>query len=324
MNVLGSRLLLLAALLAGFPGCAGDGAAPGESGDRAILYSSQPPDAAESLYMLDWGTRTSELLIEGDSVAAQGLASWSHGSDRIAYIRQLGSRTELHIWSVTDSLSRRLGEQHLPPVVLFPDWSPSDDRLLVSAGSTHRALGVYMVDVRTGDVWTLRSEATSYRCPSWSPEGDRFAVAAYHDASSAILVMDTLGVTLDTLVMSDTTYLDCPQWSPSRDEVLYTVFHGGGLNGWERLTSHGDLARVDVGSHEVWPVTTGSGLANYGRWSPDGDWIVFQSDRGFPPTTDPDSLVRMLLNLDIYAVRRDGSGLIRLTENTYFDAHPAW
>jgi Tol biopolymer transport system component len=324
MNVLRRRLLLLAAPLAGFAGCAGDGAAPVASRDRAILYSSQPPDAAESLYALDWRTGTRKLLVEGDSVAAQGLASWSRGSDRIAYVRQLRSRTELHVWSLTDSLSRRLGEQQLPPVVLFPDWSPSDDRLLVSAGSTHRVPGLYMVDIRTGDVRTLRSEATSYRCPSWSPEGDRFAVAAYHDASSAILIMDTMGVTLDTLVVSDTTYLDCPQWSPSRDEVLYTVFHGGGESGWERLTSHGDLARVEVESHEVWPVTTGSGLANYGRWSPDGEWIVFQSDRGFSPTTDPDSLVQMLLNLDIYAVRRDGGGLIRLTENAYFDAHPAW
>jgi Tol biopolymer transport system component len=170
----------------------------------------------------------------------------------------------------------------------------------------------------------LRSDATSYRCPSWSPDGDRIAVGTYHDASSALLVVDTMGVALDTLVSSDTTYLDCPQWSPSRDEVLYTVFHGGGLNGWERLTSHGNLARVNVGSHEVWPVTSEAGLANYGRWSPDGEWIVFQSDRAFRPTTDPDSLVQMLLNLDIYAVRRDGTELIRLTENTYFDAHPGW
>ncbi len=149
-------------------------------------------------------------------------------------------------------------------------------------------------------------------------------VAAYARARSALLVLDTAGALLDTLLQSDTTYLDCPQWSPRGAEILFTVFHGSGGSGWARPAFHSNLAVISIPERRVRQLTQGAGLTNYGRWSADGEWIVFQSDRDATPTTDPARVGRMLQNLEIYVMRRDGTGLRRLTTNTYFDAHPSW
>jgi len=139
-----------------------------------------------------------------------------------------------------------------------------------------------------------------------------------------VLVVDTVGAIIDTLARSDTTYLDCPQWSPTRDEILLTVFHGGGESGWERPAYQSSLALLDSRSGQLRQIAEGPGLSNYGRWSSDGEWIVFQSDRQAQPTTAHDGLQQLYKNLEIYIVRRDGSELRRLTENDYFDAHPSW
>ena len=85
-----------------------------------------------------------------------------------------------------------------------------------------------------------------------------------------------------------------------------------------------NLAIVELNTRQVVQVTRDAGLTNYGRWARDGDWIVFQSDRHAEPTRDESGVRPMLQNLEIWIVRRDGSGLRRLTTNGYFDAHPSW
>lgn len=312
-------LILASIALAGSSSmCARPGAAT-----RDILYQSQFPGGTEDIRLLDPESGTSTVVASGDSISARGLAAWSPDSRRIVFLREYGARTELYLTDSVGGVPRRLGTD-LPPVTLFPDWSPDGRSLAVSAGETAEHPGVYVVDVASGRARQLRSDTLAYRCPSWSPGGDRLVVAAYHNGRSALVILDTLGGVQDTLVHSDTTYLDCPQWSPRGNEVLFTVFHGGGRSGWERPAFHSNLSIVSLSSRTVVQLTHGSGLTNYGRWARDGDWIVFQSDRHAAPTTDPARVGQMLQNLEIWVIRRDGTAPRRMTTNTWFDAHPSW
>lgn len=290
---------------------------------RPILYQSQAPGGTEDLRILVPATGVSTVLLHGDSTSSRGLADWSPDAQRVAYIRESDSQDALYVLDRRRGVQRRVGDS-LPPTVIFPDWSPDGARLAVNAGRVASHVSVFFVDPSTGSAHEIRGDTASYRCPSWAPSGDRIVVSAYAHARSALLVLDTLGLVLDTLLQSDTTYLDCPQWSPRGDEILFTVFHGSGLSGWERFATHSSLAVLSVRERAVRRLTGGAGLTNYGRWSPDGKWIAFQSDRHARPTTDPAGVSQMLQNLEIYAIRRDGTGLRRLTTNTYFDAHPSW
>ena len=290
---------------------------------RAILYQSQAPGGTEDIRLLDSQSGRSRVVVAGDSISSRGLAAWSPDSRRIAFLREYRSRTELYVLDSVGGTVRRVGAD-LPNMTLFPDWSPNGGLLAVSAGESADHPAVYLVDAASGHSRQLRRDASAYRCPSWSPRADRLVVAAYREATSALLILDTLGVVRDTLLHSDSTYLDCPQWSPRGDEVLFTVFHGSGKSGWERPAFQSNLAIVSLSSNAVVQITHDRGLTNYGRWAHDGDWIVFQSDRHAGPTTDPAGAGQMLQNLEIWIIRRDGTGLRRLTSNTYFDAHPSW
>jgi Tol biopolymer transport system component len=95
-------------------------------------------------------------------------------------------------------------------------------------------------------------------------------------------------------------------------------------SGWERPAYHSNLAVLFLTGRAVRQLTHDRGLTNYGRWSRDGEWIVFQSDRASAPTTDGARARQLLQNLEIYVIRRDGTRLRRLTTNSYFDAHPSW
>ena len=218
---------------------------------------------------------------------------------------------------------RRIGTD-LPAAILFPDWSPDGRYVLVSAGLTASHPGVRRVNVQTGRAETIRDDSSSYRCPSWAPDGKRFVVASYARAHSALLVMNDRGTVLDTLVRSDSTYLDCPQWSPTGATILFTVFHGDGRSGWERPAFHSNLAILSLASGKVTQLTHDSGLTNYGKWSRDGDWIVFQSDRHATPTQSEEGVAAMLQHLEIWIMKATGAGLRRLTDNDIFDAHPSW
>jgi Tol biopolymer transport system component len=133
-------------------------------------------------------------------------------------------------------------------------------------------------------------------------------------------VVDLVSGARATLLESDSTLLDCPQWSPRAETILFTVVHHCSAS-WSNCGLQDidtDLAIIDVASRGVTPVTRDRNMSNYGTWSRDGEWIVFQSDRHAPP------IARRLDSLELYIVRPNGEGLRRLTTNQTFDSHPSW
>jgi Tol biopolymer transport system component len=107
--------------------------------------------------------------------------------------------------------------------------------------------------------------------------------------------------------------------------LLLSVYYGGYPYTAPTTAARSDLAILDLHSGRLRFVTTDHDkLNNYGRWSRDARWIVFQSDRHAPPFRDSTATHYRFDSLEIYIVRPDGLDLRRLTTNTYFDAHPSW
>jgi Tol biopolymer transport system component len=317
-----TRSLALSLALGGILACVSRDEAPPET--RSILYSSQVPGGTEDLRQFSLTADSSSVLVAGDAQSSRSMGVWDVDSRRIAFVREFGDRDEIYVLDSLSGTPRRIG-QALPRAVMFPDWSADGKTIAVSAGERADSPSVYFVKVESGaSRLVLPASAASYRCPSWSPRGDHLVVASYHGGQSAIIVVDTLGVTLDTVLRSDSTYLDCPQFSPDGDAILLTVFHGGGQSGWERPAFHSNLAVVRFDDRRLQMLTSDSGLTNYARWSRDGNMIVFQSDRASSPARAPSDAPRMLRNLEIWVVAKDGTGPRRLTTNSYFDAHPSW
>lgn len=118
-------------------------------------------------------------------------------------------------------------------------------------------------------------------------------------------------------------------WNPAREYRYSDVWPAFSPDGWMVLTAKGEDSSVDVmradGSERrrVYDVTKQSGLdptlvkrglagAFYPVWSPDGEWIVFGVGQWFTQ--------RGKGRAALMRVRRDGSGLETLTDDSIFNA----
>ncbi|MES2524494.1 MAG: hypothetical protein V4617_17475 [Gemmatimonadota bacterium] len=68
-------------------------------------------------------------------------------------------------------------------------------------------------------------------------------------------------------------------------------------------------------------LTTSPGFDGEPRWSPDGQRIVFTSDRDATPRQRAS---RDAAGLELYVMNADGTEVRRLTTNDHYDASPAW
>ena len=291
---------------------------------REILFQARPPGEAETIWAI--APRSGEIrrVTRSDSSGINSVAVRSPDGSRIAFIRELPDHDELWLVDSSGGSPRRIATD-APRALGFPDWSPDGTRLLFNAGTAIDRLSVYLISADGSGLREVLADTANYRCPSWAPDGRRFVVAESTPFSSRLVEVDLSTGIRTTRIHSDSTNLDCPQWSPDGRSILMTVFHGGVdplVIPPSRLTA--DLQTLDLQRGRIRHVTRGPGLNNYGRWSRNSRWIVFQSDRHAAPGDDSVTTADRLANLELYLVRADGRRLRRLTENQYLDASPSW
>jgi Tol biopolymer transport system component len=290
---------------------------------REILFQAQRPGGTEDIYALRVRDGTIRRLVSADTFSSRSLAAWSPNGRSIAFTREFGDTAQLYVLDSLSGTPRHIA-MGLKGFLAFPDWSPDGTQLLFSAG-THEHYGVYLIHADGSRLRVVLQDSLTYRCPSWAPNGSDFVVSTYTNGRSQILIVNLDTGARRTVLSPDSAYADCPQWSPRGNELLITVYRGTASLYDEGRRKYGsNLALLDLRTLRLRGITDGHGLNNYGRWSRDGRWIVFQSNRydmGLPDSTDDSPLYE---TLEVYIVRRDGNGLQRVTTNTYFDGHPSW
>ncbi|HUH04658.1 MAG TPA: DPP IV N-terminal domain-containing protein [Kofleriaceae bacterium] len=154
--------------------------------------------------------------------------------------------------------------------------------------------------------------------PAWSPDGTRIAFTRGdpRDKRDLYVVAATGGT--PTLILAgvddEPDYAGTPAWSPDGRTLVIASDRrqGNGTRLWA----------VDLASKALRPITPVRENAAFVRdedpaWSPDGERIAFASNR-HASSADHER------DLEIYAVRADGSGLTRLTDGPGSATDPAF
>jgi Tol biopolymer transport system component len=159
---------------------------------------------------------------------------------------------------------------------------------------------IYLMDMEMGDVTRISPGFGKTTCAWVHPISERVLFASTHaDPESKALQQAEL------------------DFRASGKERRYS---------WD-YDPHFDLYEFDFDGNQLRQLTDAEGYDAEGLWSPDGEWIVFASNREAYGGAMPDRDRKLFetdqsFMMDIYVMRSDGSGLKRLTEARGYDGGP--
>lgn len=232
---------------------------------------------------------------------------WSADGKQMVYYRDIGED-----WPPVREVWSKDPEFRLIRTGIFPSYSPSGDRLVVTsayAAAMHNGLIESSADGTNR--WAIfDDQMQSVVAPMWSPRGDWIAFGAggafqnsigVGKVVSHLALISPEGTGFKLLTTGDGND-NFPSWSPDGHRLVYRTQDDQGKG----------LRIIDIQTGRITTLTTGGHNSdNFPSWSPNGDQIVFLSNR-------EDG------NYEIYVIHPDGSGLKRITHLPGNNGHPVF
>lgn len=194
-----------------------------------------------------------------------------------------------------------------------PAWSP-DGRWIAYTLYDDNDSGTYALQKIRPDgsgessIIRLNEGGRGPTSPAWSPDGKKLAYAGYtQDGQDDIFTVNPNG-SGKTNLTRDPGYDAAPNWSPDGKKIVFS-------KAAKREASHVYKMKAD-GSGKI--RLTNSDADDYApAFSPDGAEIVFARYLPVPN-------IRYRYNPEIYKMKADGAGEIRLTNDPNYDRSPDW
>ncbi len=278
---------------------------------RSVLYHQAAPDSA-SPNVEPWGTPPGTRLRMLRMAGA--FPAFSPDGRRIALTG--GGFGSLDVMA-SDGTGRRTIYPGESRGMFSVSWAHEGDRIAFSRGPVFQGPGgkVDIVSVRPdgSEARTLTGEPGNDGFPSFAPDGRRLVFRSGRGGSKNLYIMDADGADVRRLTEGRWTDTMC-DWSPAGDMIAFASDRDGDFEVW-LIRPDGTGLRKLVG---------GGGRNNHPHFSPDGRWVVFTSQRAGYSAEEISLPSQPQPYGDLFAVRIDGTGLMRLTHNGFEEGTPAW
>ncbi len=277
-----------------------------------------PPRDMSSLYNtpgigLLWKERQQNSQTPGDARDAQP-SVWGDEADRwLAYTSTNQSNNpKLFLKSPSGSAVRQI--TYGLSSEMFPKFSP-DGKWIAFASDRNGSWDIYILNRDRPEMWRQVSfDLGEEIAPSWSPDGKKLVYCAKGGNEGwSLWIAD-----LETGGFTNLGPGLFPDWSPNPEPELQLIafqkprYRSMHLYGIWTITPDGTKV-TSVVEHDEWAAINPS-------WSMDGHWIAFATVNKSPESWDP----RYGKADDVWAVRRDGTDRIRVTEDPAPEWDPCW
>jgi Tol biopolymer transport system component len=157
-------------------------------------------------------------------------------------------------------------------------WSPDESEIAIPAKAGGED-ALYLLKIPSGKIEKkYRFGLDAIYSPTWSPDGNRIAFVGLKGGRSSLYLMGKDGKGLKTLLEGRYAYRD-PTWSPDGTRIAYSTDEGEGTDEKRLIFGPLKIAVLDVqtGRITIPPGQQGKNISP--QWTPDGQSILFVSDR---------------------------------------------
>lgn len=279
--------------------------APTQTEGKIVFYSERGANA--ELYVMN--ADGTDLVRLTTNASNEFCPDWSPDGTRIAYESDRDDPRpvscfpnctfKIYVMNADGTGERRLMD--LPGLEGHPDWSPDGRSIAFHADRNGDGKNeIYTVPAEGGEPRLVLGDAFDNTAPDWSPDGASIAFMSDREGGYDIFVVAVDGSGLRKV--ADTGINDYfPDWSPDGTQILFFAAN------WPTVKQ--TIYVVGRDGTRLVALTATSRVVNEGaQWSPDGERIVFQSDRDY--------------NFEIYSMKPDGTDVVRLTRSSGGDYWP--
>jgi Tol biopolymer transport system component len=301
-------------------------AVPVFSRDGSKLSFSREREGVWYLSVLDLATGEVEEIVELTSPYASS-SSWSLDGERLAF-DMLNERGDHDLFTVRlDGSDLRVLVEG-PGSQRFATLSPDGSRLAY-ANIVEGAGDVMVADADGTNPRRVTTDPADEGVPIWSSDGTRLSFYSQRDGDFEVYTTDLQGGEVrhthnpafdifapfapdgESLVFESNRTRDPGGFDRGADLFRLDLATGATTRLTEPTDFPAEVDAADLGWETPRPRDPDAhylGRSDHPRWSPDGEWIVFDSTRDG--------------NYEIYIMRADGSEQTRLTENPWQDLFP--
>jgi Tol biopolymer transport system component len=276
--------------------------------EKIVFYSNR--DGNQEIYIMNAADGSNQTRLTSVN-ANDSDPSLSPDGTKIAFESDRDGNSNIYIMNAADGSNQtRLTDN--PANDSNPRWSPDGTKIAFNTNrdSTEQENfenhEIYIMNAADGSNQTrLTNDPAWDSLPSWSPDGTLIAFYSERDVGGDIYIMNAADGSNPIRLTDNPAWDSFPSWSPNATNIeiafdsdrdanqeIYIMKFTGGVIQTSRLTFNNV---TDTGS----------------SWSPDGTKLAFASSKDG--------------NSEIYVMNAaDGSGQIRLTNNTAADGEPDW
>jgi TolB protein len=269
----------------------------GEKGlaETKIAYLSNQTGSKE-VYLMDYDGENPVRLTSDQSIILS--PRWSSDATQVCYTSYRHGTPDIYFLEIATGKRKKIFSSK--GLNLSPAWSPTGD-WVVFASTKGGDSEIYKMRPNGDDLKQITFNSAADLSPTWSPTGKEIAFTSDRGGSPQIYIMDAEGGNIRRLTYLG-EYNTSPSWSPQGDLIAYACRN---REGFMKLCAN----RID-GREYIKITGEGSWDDESPSWAANGREIVFASNR--------------LGVSDIFTVRPNGEGLIRLPQNGAINTSPAW